>query len=159
MTIKPPKIFIEANKTPIIPSGESYSVSVDFSFIAGTSGTLDLEITATSQFDSSVTSSGGSSYLVGSQNEWVKILPSPQVVIDTWEDKVELVVEVRNQYSTAQSIVMDISEGDSKNWLKSRISSSDLQFVLGVEEVREVVITFEVTETTLINLQNETSHR
>ena len=148
--------LVEQDKTPIIPSGESYSVSVDFSFIAGTSGTLDLEITATSQFDSSVTSSGGSSYLVGSQNEWVKILPSPQVTIDTWEDKVELVVEVRNQYSTAQSIVMDISDGDSKNWLKSRISSSDLQFVLGVEEVREVVITFEVTETTLINLQNET---
>ena len=40
---------------------------------------------------------------------------------------------------------MDITEGDSKNWLKSRISSSDLQFVLGVEEVREVVITFEFT--------------
>ena len=74
----------------------------------------------------------------------------------TWEDEVELVVEVRNQYSTAQSIVMDISDGESKNWLKSRISSSDLQFVLGVEEVREVVITFEVTETTLMNLQNET---
>ena len=148
--------LVEQDKTPIIPSGESYSVSVDFSFIPGTSGTLDLDITATSQFDSSVTSSGGSSYLVGSQNEWVKILPSPQVTIDTWEDEVELVVEVRNQYSTAQSIVMDISDGDSKNWLKSRISSSDLQFVLGVEEVREVVITFEVTETTLMNLQNET---
>ena len=148
--------LVEQDKTPIIPSGESYSVSVDFSFIPGTSGTLDLDITATSQFDSSVTSSGGSSYLVGSQNEWVKILPSPQVTIDTWEDEVELVVEVRNQYSTAQSIVMDISDGESKNWLKSRISSSDLQFVLGVEEVREVVITFEVTETTLMNLQNET---
>ena len=148
--------LVEQDKTPIIPSGESYSVSVDFSFIPGTSGTLDLDITATSQFDTSVTSSGGSSYLVGSQNEWVKILPSPQVTIDTWEDEVELVVEVRNQYSTAQSIVMDISDGESKNWLKSRISSSDLQFVLGVEEVREVVITFEVTETTLMNLQNET---
>ena len=148
--------LVDQDKTPVIPSGASYNVSVEFSFIPGTSGTLDLDITATSQFDTSVTSSGGSSYLVGSQNEWVKILPSPQVTIDTWEDKVELVVEVRNQYSTAQSIVMDITEGDSKNWLKSRISSSDLQFVLGVEEVREVVITFEVTETTLMNLQNET---
>ncbi|MFL2984559.1 MAG: hypothetical protein ACJZ5B_03660 [Candidatus Poseidoniaceae archaeon] len=148
--------LVEQDKTPVIPSGASYNVSVEFSFITGTSGTLDLDITATSQFDTSVTSSGGSSYLVGSQNEWVKILPSPQVTIDTWEDEVELVVEVRNQYSTAQSIVMDISDGESKNWLKSRISSSDLQFVLGVEEVREVVITFEVTETTLMNLQNET---
>ena len=148
--------LVEQDKTPVIPSGASYNVSVEFSFITGTSGTLDLDITATSQFDTSVTSSGGSSYLVGSQNEWVKILTSPQVTIDTWEDEVELVVEVRNQYSTAQSIVMDISDGESKNWLKSRISSSDLQFVLGVEEVREVVITFEVTETTLMNLQNET---
>ncbi|MBT5736139.1 MAG: hypothetical protein HOI28_04785, partial [Euryarchaeota archaeon] len=148
--------LVEQDKTPVIPSGASYNVSVEFSFIIGTSGPRDLELTATSQFDPTVISSGGSTYLVGSQNEWVKILPSTQVTIDTWEDKVELVVEVRNQYSTAQSIVMDITEGDSKNWLKSRISSSDLQFVLGVEEVREVVITFEVTETTLMNLQNET---
>ena len=148
--------LVEQDKTPVIPSGASYNVSVEFSFIIGTSGPRDLELTAISQFDPTVTSSGGSTYLVGSQNEWVKILPSTQVTIDTWEDKVELVVEVRNQYSTAQSIVMDITEGDSKNWLKSRISSSDLQFVLGVEEVREVVITFEVTETTLMNLQNET---
>ena len=86
----------------------------------------------------------------------VKILPSPQVVIDSWESEVEISVQVRNQYSTAQSIVMDIDEGDSKNWIKSRITNSDLQFVLGVEEVRTVVITFEVTETTLLNLQNET---
>lgn len=148
--------LVEQDKTPVIPSGASYNVSVEFSFIPGTSGTLDLDLTATSQFDNTVTSSGGSSYLVGSQNEWVKILPSQQVTIDTWENKIELVVEVRNQYSTAQSIVMDISEGESKNWLKSRISNTDLQFVLGVEEVREVVITFEVTETTLMNLQNET---
>lgn len=148
--------LVDQDKTPVIPSGASYNVSVEFSFLPGTSGTLVLDITATSQYDSSVTSSGGSSYIVGSQSEWVKILPSQQVTIDSWEDKVELVVEVRNQYSTAQSIVMDISEGESKNWLKSRISNTDLQFVLAVEEVREVVITFEVTETTLMNLQNET---
>jgi len=148
--------LVDQDKTPVIPSGASYNVSVEFSFIPGTSGNRDLDVIATSQFDSSVSASGGSSYLVGSQNEWVKILPSQQVTIDTWEDKVEHVVEVRNQYSTAQSISMEISEGESNNWLQSRISASDKNFVLGVEEVREVVITFEVTETTLMNLQNET---
>ncbi len=148
--------LVDQDKTPVIPSGASYNVSVEFSFIPGTSGNRDLDVIATSQFDSSVSASGGSSYLVGSQNEWVKILPSQQVTIDTWEDEVELVVEVRNQYSTAQSISMEISEGESNNWLQSRISASDKNFVLGIEEVREVVITFEVTETTLMNLQNET---
>ena len=148
--------LVGQDQTPKIPSGAVYNVSVLFSFETGTSGTLDLDVTAVSDFDSSVTATGGSSYLVGSQNEWVKILPSPQVVIDSWENEVEIIVKVRNQYSTAQSIVMDIDEGDSKNWIKSRITNSDLQFVLGIEEVREVVITFEVTETTLLNLQNET---
>ena len=148
--------LVGEDQTPIIPSGASYNVSVLFSFETGTSGNLELDVIAVSDFDSTVTAIGGSSYLVGSQNEWVKILPSPQVVIDSWESEVEIIVQVRNQYSTAQSIVMDIDEGDSKNWIKSRITNSDLQFVLGVEEVREVVIKFEVTETTLLNLQNET---
>ena len=148
--------LVRDDKTPPIPSGASYNVSVLFSFETGTSGNLELEVIAVSNFDSSVTATGGSTYLVGSQNEWVKILPSPQVVIDSWESEVKISVQVRNQYSTAQSIVMDIDEGDSKNWIKSRITNSDLQFVLGVEEVRTVVITFEVTETTLLNLQNET---
>ena len=148
--------LVGQDQTPIIPSGASYNVSVLFSFETGTSGDIELEVIAVSDFDSSVSSSGGSTYLVGSVLERVNILPSPQVVIDSWENEVEITVKVRNQFSSAQSIVMDIDEGDSKNWIKSRITNSDLQFVLGFEEVREVVITFEVTETTLMNLQNET---
>jgi len=148
--------LVDQSKTPVIESGESYKVSVSFSFQSGATGSKQLQVIATSDFDSSISSTGGSTYQVGSQFEYVKILPSPMVVVDTWEDKVIVIIQVRNQYPTAQSIVMDIDEKDSKNWLKSRISSSDLQFILKENELRNVTLTFEVTETTLLNLQNET---
>ena len=80
------------------------------------------------------------------------------MIIDNFEDEVVLEVTVRNQYSTAQSVSMDIDYGNSSSWYKSRIDSSDRQFVLGIGEdsVRVVTIRFEVTEDTLKTLENPT---
>ena len=51
---------------------------------------------------------------------------------------------------------MDIDYGNSSSWFKSRIDSSDRQFVLGTgdDSVRVVTIRFEVTEDTLMTLEN-----
>lgn len=150
--------LVDGQYTPIIDSGASYNVTVEFSFNSGISGNLQMVIIGKSVFDDSVIASGGSTYSVGSSNQWLKILPSQQVIIDNFEDEVTLEVTVRNQYSTAQSVSMDIDYGNSSSWYQSRIDSSDRQFVLGTGEdsVRVVTIRFEVTEDTLKTLENPT---
>ena len=148
--------LVDGQFTPIIDSGASYNVTVEFSFDTGISGNLQMVIIGKSVYDSTVIATGGSTYSVGSSNQWLKILPSQQVIIDNFEDEVVLEVTVRNQYSTAQSVSMDIDYGNSSSWYKSRIDSSDRQFVLGTgdDSVRVVTIRFEVTEDTLMTLEN-----
>ena len=148
--------LVDGQFTPIIDSGASYNVTVEFSFDTGISGNLQMVIIGRSVYDSTVIATGGSTYSVGSSNQWLKILPSQQVIIDNFEDEVVLEVTVRNQYSTAQSVSMDIDYGNSSSWYKSRIDSSDRQFVLGTgdDSVRVVTIRFEVTEDTLMTLEN-----
>ena len=150
------KGLIDDTRTPLIESGESYSVSVEFSFDNAASGNLQMDVIATSVFDQTASSVGGSTYAVGSQNQWLKILPSQQVIIDDFEEEVILEVTVRNQYSTAQSVSMDVSYGNSSNWFKSRIDNSDLQFALQNGEERVITLRFEVTETTLMSLEEPT---
>jgi len=150
--------LVDGRYTPTIDSGASYNVTVEFSFDSGVSGNLQMVIVARSDYDNSVIASGGSTYSVGSSNQWLKILPSQQVIIDNFEDEVVLEVTVRNQYSTAQSVSMDIDYGNSSSWYQSRIDSSDRQFVLGTgdDSIRVVTIRFEVTEDTLKSLENPT---
>ena len=150
--------LVDGQFTPVIDSGASYNVTVEFSFDSGISGNLQMVIVGKSVFDNSVIATGGSTYSVGSSNQWLKILPSQQVIIDNFEDEVVLEVTVRNQYSTAQSVSMDIDYGNSSSWYQSRIDSSDRQFVLGTgdDSVRVVTIRFEVTEDTLKTLENPT---
>ena len=150
--------LVDGQFTPLIDSGSSYNVTVEFSFDTGVSGNLQMVIIGRSTFDNTVISSGGSTYSVGSSNQWLKILPSQQVIVDNFEDEVVLEVTVRNQYSSAQSVSMDIDYGNSSSWYQSRIDSSDRQFVLGTGEdsSRVVTIRFEVTEDTLMSLENPT---
>jgi hypothetical protein len=150
--------LVDGQFTPVIDSGASYNVTVEFSFDSGISGNLQMVIVGKSVFDNSVIATGGSTYSVGSSNQWLKILPSQQVIIDNFEEEVVLEVTVRNQYSTAQSVSMDIDYGNSSSWYQSRIDSSDRQFVLGTgdDSVRVVTIRFEVTEDTLKTLENPT---
>ena len=150
--------LVDGSKTVPINSGASYNVTVEFSFVEGTSGNLQMVIIAKSVYDETVIASGGSTYSVGSTNELLKILPSQLVIIDNFEDEVTLEVTVRNQYSTAQSVSMDISSGNSSSWFQSRIDSSDRQFVLGTgdDSIRVITITFQVTESTLMTLEQPT---
>jgi len=150
--------LVDGQYTPTIDSGASYNVTVEFSFDSGISGNLQMVIVAKSDYDDSVIASGGSTYSVGSSNQWLKILPSQQVIIDNFEEEVVLEVTVRNQFSTAQSVSMDIDYGNSSSWYQSRIDSSDRQFVLGTgdDSIRVVTIRFEVTEDTLKSLDNPT---
>ena len=139
--------------TPEIETGASYNVTVRFSFEPGTSGQLNLIIIATSVNDPSISAQGSATYLVGSQN-WLKILPAAPLTIDE-ADPIEewsMTVKVRNQYTTAQSVTIDLDNGESSAYVQTRIGSNDRSFVLAVEEERDVTVFFEVSQTTLLNL-------
>ena len=140
-------------KTPEIMTGASYNVSVRFSFLDGTEGQLTLGVIATSVNDANISATGFSTYLVGSQN-WLKIIPTEMLVIDEAEpfEDWSMTVTVRNQYTTAQSVSMNLDNGDSSNWIQSRIANSDRTFSLAVEEERQVTVIFTVSQVTLDNL-------
>ncbi len=139
--------------TPEIDTGASYNVSVRFWFTTGTQGQLTMDVIATSVNDPTIDSFGSATYLVGSQN-WLKIIPAQKLVIDEADpgDDWSITVTVRNQYTTAQSVSMDLDNGQSSNWVQSRIATNDRNFVLDVEQERTVTVFFEVSETTLRNL-------
>lgn len=142
--------------TPEIPTGSSYNVSVRFSFQDGTEGQLVLNVIATSVNDATISSSGSATYLVGSQN-WLKIIPTEMLVIDEAEpvDAWSMTVTVRNQYTTAQSVSMNLDSGDSSNWVQSKLANGDRTFSLDVEEERQVTVIFTVSSTTLNNLGSD----
>jgi len=140
-------------KTPEIATGTSYNVSVRFSFLDGTEGQLTMGVIATSVNDMNISATGSATYLVGSQN-WLKIIPTGILVIDDADpaDAWSMTVIVRNQYTTAQSVSMNLDNGESSNWIQSRIANSDRTFSLAVEEERQVTVIFTVSKTTLNNL-------
>ena len=140
-------------KTPEIAIGASYNVSVRFSFIDGTDGQLTLGVIATSVNDANISATGSATYLVGSQN-WLKIIPTEMLVIDEADpfEAWSMTVTVRNQYTTAQSVSMNLDNGDSSNWIQSRIANNDRTFSLAVEEERQVTVIFTVSQVTLDNL-------
>ena len=144
-------------KTVEILPGQSYNVSVRFSFVEGAQGQLPLGVVATSVNDPNVSYTGYATYLVGSQN-WLKIIPTGLLTIDDAEpaEQWSMTVTVRNQYTTAQSVSMNLVAGESSNWLQSKISNGDRSFLLETEEEREVTVLFTVSKTTLDNLGEDT---
>ncbi len=146
--------LVDGTRTTPIESGASVNVTVEFSFDDGISSELNLIVIAKSIFDDGVIATGGSTYNVGSsQNQWLKILPIQQVIIDDYEDEVVIEVVIKNQFSTAQSVSMDIDPGNSSSWYQSRIDSSDRQFAISSGGERVIRITFDISESTLRNLE------
>ncbi|MGB1549671.1 MAG: hypothetical protein ACPHA0_04900, partial [Candidatus Poseidoniaceae archaeon] len=69
----------EGNLTPILEPGQSYNVTVRFSFEQGTNGQLLLNVIATSVNDPTVSSSGKCTYRVGSQN-WLRLVSTESII-------------------------------------------------------------------------------
>ena len=140
--------------TTEIQPGASTNVTVTFTFLEGASGSKTLGVIATSQADSSVSATGNAVYQVGSQN-WLRIFPVSPIIINDADQDYEVTIQVANQYTTAQSVTMELDAGEASNYLQSRIDSSDRGFVLQVNEDKEVTIELEVSETTLLNLPSD----
>lgn len=142
--------------TPIIETGASFNASVRFSFNEGTDGERTLGVIATSIADSNVSARGESVYSVGSLG-WLRIVYNqpPLQIVDAEEDYT-ITVTVRNQYTHAQNVAMELDNGDSSSWFQARIDSTDRGFILLEGEEREVTISLDISETTLLNLNSDT---
>jgi hypothetical protein len=140
--------------TPEIDIGSSYNVSVEFSFLEGTEGSLNLKVIATSVADSSISATGQATYLVGSQ-DWLRIFAIQPLEV-TEEGDYEVNVRIVNQYTTGQRVVMDLDTSESNSWFQTSIARLDKDFNLATGETKEVTITVDVTETTLKNLNGDT---
>ena len=145
--------LIDGNLTPTLAPGESYNLTVKFSFDEDVNGRLTMLVIATSVNDPTVSSSGKSTYSVGSQN-YLRIISTESTIIDE-AGVYEVVVTVRNQYDEGQSVTMDWDQGDTRNWYRASIKSSDRDFWLEVEGNRQVTVVFEVQESSLVNLEDE----
>ena len=143
-------------KTPEIETGASFNVSVRFSFTEGTDGERTLGVIATSIADDTISVRGEAIYSVGSLG-WLRIIYNqpPLEIVDSEEDYT-ITVSVRNQYTQAQSVAMELDNGESGSWFQARILSTDRGFVLQEGEERTVTIEFDISETTLINLDSDT---
>ena len=140
--------------TPEIDIGASYNVSVEFSFVEGTEGSLNLQVIATSVADSSISATGQATYLVGSQN-WLRIFAIPPLEVSE-EGEYDVAVRIVNQYTTGQRVVMDLDASETNSWFRTSIARLDKDFALSTGETKEITITVDVTETTLKNLNGDT---
>ena len=141
--------------SPWIAPGASENVSVSFSFLPGTEGQLQLGVTATSQNDPSISATGNALYRVGSQN-WLRIPSVIPLEIDTADADHMMELTVRNQYTTAQAVAMELDAGEAGSYMQVRINSQDRNFVLQVGEERKVTVELIISETTLDNLDEDT---
>ena len=140
-------------QTDEIPVGSSFNVTVTFSFLAGADGQLTLGVIATSETDPTVSATGQATYLVGSQN-WLKIYTIQPISINE-EGEYEVVVRIKNQYTTAQVVVVDLDDSQTKSWFQTSLGRTDRDFALQLNEEREITLTIDVSETTLKNLNSD----
>ena len=142
--------------TTEIETGASVNVSVRFSFVEGTDGERTLGVIATSVSNQNISARGEVVYSVGSLG-WLRIIYNqpPLQIVDSEEDYA-ITVLVRNQYTGSQSVAMELDNGESGSWFQARIQNSDRGFVLAANEERSVTIVFDISETTLLNLDSDT---
>jgi uncharacterized membrane protein len=141
------------DRTVLIEPGESIDVIVRFNFLDGSDGQLTLFVTATSVNDANITDTGEATYVVGSQN-WLRILSIERPIFEKDGDY-EVSITVRNQYSSAQVVKMELDIGQSNSYFTTTIGREDLSFNLQVEEERTVVIYFDVPPSTMDNIVGE----
>ena len=141
------------DQTPMLEPGASYNVTVTFDFDDGKDGQLVLKVIATSVNEPEVSSFGKCTYFVGSQN-YIRIIADETTVI-TEPGEYYVIIKIRNQYDDSQGVSMSIDQQGSNRWYSASIDSVDRDFTLALEETRDVTIKFKVTESSLMNLEED----
>jgi uncharacterized membrane protein len=141
------------DRTLVVEPGESIDVIVRFNFLDGSGGQLTLFVSATSDNDANITATGSATYMVGSQN-WLRILSIERPIFEE-DGEYVVTITVRNQYTTAQVVKMELDIGQSNSYFTTTIDREDLGFNLQADEEREVTIYFDVPPSTMDNIEGD----
>lgn len=156
----PPDVFASAaglsgGKTPPIPPGSSYNISVSYSFDAGVEGIRTINIRATS-LESGEFSEGEARFEVGTVGFLLVLPPSSQSnageIFESGDDYV-LVFTIRSAHpELEQQIRADVELDNLWTIYDARVSDDDRNFVLDAGESRNVTIHLDVRDENLENL-------
>lgn len=155
-------VGLNDGKTPFILPGDSYNLTVRYSFGSNTFGDRTITLTATSVLslnsDTPVIGTGDAEFQVGAQG-WISLNPPISLDIREKGNDIEVVFTVTNEHPTdAQLLRADINrDAPIFNYIiDARVDTSDQNFVLEAQSTRDITIYLTVTEDNLKNLNNNT---
>jgi hypothetical protein len=155
-------VGLNEGKTPYILPGDSYNLTVRYSFDATSFGDRTITLTATSvlsqNIGSIVSGTGNAEFQVGTQG-WITLNPPGVLLINDKGNDIEIVFTVKNEHPTdAQLLRADIDRNSDIffNIIDARVDTSDQNFVLEAQETRTITIYLTVTENNLRNLAENT---
>jgi len=157
-------VGLNDGKTPFILPGDSYNLTVRYSFGDNAFGDRSITLTATSVLsqntENQVSRSGVAEFQVGAQG-WITLDPPLPLEISEKGNDIEVVFTVTNEHPTdAQLLRADIDrDAPIFNYIiDARVDTSDQNFVLESQSTRVITIYLTVTENNLKNLENNTEN-
>tara|TARA_B100001142_G_scaffold117274_1_gene119519 strand:- start:100 stop:1413 length:1314 start_codon:yes stop_codon:yes gene_type:complete len=152
-------VGLNSGKTPYILPGDSYNLTVRYSFAATTFGDRTISMTATSvlsqNIGSFVSGTGNAEFQVGAQG-WITLNPPAPLLIEEKGNDIEIVFTVKNEHPTDAQLLRADIERDSDiffNIIDARVDPGDQDFVLESQETRTITVYLTVTEENLRNLE------
>jgi uncharacterized membrane protein len=153
-------VGLNSGKTPYILPGDSYNLTVRYSFEASTFGDRTISMAATSVLSqnsgSIVSGIGDAEFQVGAQG-WITLNPPPSILIEEKEIDFEIVFTVKNEHPTDAQLLRADIQRDSDiffNIIDARVDTGDQDFVLEAQETRTITVYLTVTEENLRNLED-----
>ncbi len=146
---------LNGGRTPYIPAGSSYNLSVSYSFDSGVEGPRTIELRATS-VESDAFSEGEARFEVGTVGFLLVLPPSLQSnaneIYESGDDYI-LVFSIRSAHpELEQQIRADVELDNLWTIYDARVDDEDRNFVLGAGESRNVTIHLDVRDENLDNL-------
>jgi len=151
-------VGLNSGKTPYILPGDSYNLTVRYSFAASTFGDRTISMSATSvlsqNLGSVVSGTGDAVFQVGAQG-WITLNPPAVLDINEKGKDIEVIFTVKNEHPTDAQLLRADIERDSNiffNIIDARVETSDQNFVLEAQATRQITVYLTVTEDNLRNL-------
>ena len=149
---------LTGGQTIMLEPGASTNVSVIFGFASEVDGTVRLVMRATSTVDPTVSGTGSSEFIVGSQG-FLRLIAPPQVILDestlsSGDATVDVQVRLRNQFTELQSVTLEIARDDSTNFYVD-LPPAERNFVVQSNNEYLIVLTIRADEAFLESLSNE----
>jgi uncharacterized membrane protein len=151
-------VGLNSGKTPYILPGDSYNLTVRYSFAATTFGDRTISMSATSvlsqNLGSVVSGTGDAVFQVGAQG-WITLNPPAVLDINEKGKDIEVIFTVKNEHPTDAQLLRADIERDSNiffNIIDARVETSDQNFVLEAQATRQITVYLTVTEDNLRNL-------